>query len=75
MRRLGYGLFVFLLIVAGHFGSAQAPRKYPPLTDYMMPRDAEISMAKSAAPAKISDRATIKILTTSGFQDARATPS
>jgi hypothetical protein len=41
----------------------------------MMPRDAEISMAKSAAPAKISDRATIKILTTSGFQDARATPS
>jgi hypothetical protein len=35
-----------------------------------MPRDAEIAMARSAAPANISDRATIKVLTPSGFQAA-----
>jgi hypothetical protein len=46
--------------------------KYPPLTEYMMPRDAEIALARSAAPASISDRATIKVLTTSGYQVARA---
>jgi hypothetical protein len=34
----------------------------------MMPQDAEVNLAKSAAPANISDRATIKLLTTSGYQ-------
>jgi hypothetical protein len=33
-----------------------------------MPRDAEIQMARSAAPANISDRATIKVLTANGYQ-------
>jgi hypothetical protein len=45
--------------------------KYPPLSEYLMPRDAEMSLARSAAPANISDRATIKVLTTSGYQVAR----
>ena len=45
--------------------------KYPPLSQYMMPRDAEVALAKSAAPANISDRATIKVLTTSGYQVVR----
>ena len=44
--------------------------KYPPLSDYLMPRDAETALARSAAPGNISDRATIKVLTTSGFQVA-----
>ena len=44
--------------------------KYPPLSAYMMARDAEISLAKSAAPASISDHATIKVLTNSGFEVA-----
>ena len=44
--------------------------KYPPLSAYMMPRDAEIALAKSAAPASISDHATIKVLTNSGFEVA-----
>jgi len=35
-----------------------------------MPRDAEIALARSAAPASISDRATIKVLTPSGFEVA-----
>src|SRR5260370_7738003 len=42
--------------------------KSPPLSEYMMARDAEIALAKSAAPQAISDRATIRILTASGYQ-------
>jgi hypothetical protein len=43
---------------------------YPPLNQYLMPRDAEIALARSAAPAGISDRATIKVLTNSGYEVA-----
>ena len=46
---------------------AQSP-KYPPLSEYMMARDSEIALAKSAAPDNISGHATIKVLTASGFQ-------
>ena len=46
---------------------AQSP-KYPPLSEYMMARDVEIALAKSAAPDDISGRATIKVFTASGFQ-------
>src|SRR5215510_7499620 len=41
--------------------------KYPPLADYLMARDAEVALARSAAPANISNRATIKVLTQSGY--------
>jgi hypothetical protein len=37
----------------------------------MMPRDAEVALAKSAAPANISDRATLKVLAISGYRVAR----
>jgi hypothetical protein len=46
---------------------AQSP-KYPPLNEYLMARDVEIALAKSAAPDDISSRATIKVFTASGFQ-------
>jgi hypothetical protein len=36
-----------------------------------MPRDAEIALAASAAPASVSDQATVKVLTKSGFEVAR----
>src|SRR5258708_8250132 len=45
--------------------------KYPLLSEYMMARDAEIALAKSAAPESISGHATIKVLTASGFQIAQ----
>jgi hypothetical protein len=45
--------------------------QYPPMAEYLMPRDAEIALAKSAAPESISSRATIKVLTASGFSNAR----
>lgn len=48
---------------------AQGP-KYPPLGEYMMAREAEVALARSAAPEKISAHATVKILTTSGYKVA-----
>ena len=56
-------LFLMMAILAG-----QAGAQYPPLREYMMERDAEIALAKSAAPANISDRATVKVLTASGYE-------
>jgi hypothetical protein len=70
MRRLVFLTVLVPAIVAGSAVLAQAS-KYPPLTDYMMPRDAEAALARSAAPASISERATIKLLTASGYQVAR----
>jgi hypothetical protein len=43
---------------------------YPPLSEYLMPRDAEVALARSAAPPNISNGATIKVLTKSGFEVA-----
>jgi hypothetical protein len=42
--------------------------KYPPLSEYMMSPEAEVALAKSAAPEKVSARATVKILTPSGYK-------
>ena len=61
--------FVTLLLAASLDAAAiqaQAP-KYPPIEQYLMPRDAEIELAKSAAPPSVADHATIKVLTKSGF--------
>ncbi len=58
-----------LLLVGTQAASVRGQSaKYPPLSDYMMARDAEIALAKSAAPDNISGHATIKVLTASGFQ-------
>jgi hypothetical protein len=51
-------------------GSGSAQVKYPPLQDYMMSRDTEIALAKSAAPKSISELATIRVLTKAGFEVA-----
>jgi hypothetical protein len=66
---------VAFLALAGVFtirAHAQTPGQpasnHAPLSEYMMPREAEIALARSAAPPNISGRATIKVLTTSGFQ-------
>jgi hypothetical protein len=41
-----------------------------PLPQYLMARDAEISLARSAAPKSVSDAAEILVLTNTGFQTA-----
>ena len=69
MRKL-----TFLMVLLESVGTAAAwaqNSSYPPLKAYLMPRDAEVALAQSAAPANISSRATIKVLTPSGYQVAR----
>lgn len=62
-------LFVlFLLFVLGSASAQQ--RKYAPFSEYEMSRDAEIALARSAAPEKVSSHATIKVLTRRGYEDA-----
>ena len=51
--------------------SASQTRKYPPIEQYFMPQAEEIALAQSAAPANISGRATIKVLTKSGYEVAQ----
>jgi hypothetical protein len=48
----------------------QGQTQYPPLSEYLMPQDAEIALARSAAPPSVSDNATIKVFTESGFEVA-----
>jgi hypothetical protein len=63
--------FVFLLATQG---TAQSTKTlYPsmaPVPQYLMPRDGEISLARSAAPKSISGDAEILILTKDGYQTA-----
>src|SRR5258708_36981904 len=44
--------------------------KYPPLSEYMMTPEAEMALARSAAPENVSAHATVKILKASGFKVA-----
>ena len=64
--------WLFLLVIGLCVAGASAQEaKYPPLSEYMIARDAEIALAKSAAPDYVSDHATIKVFTASGFQTAQ----
>jgi hypothetical protein len=62
-------VFAFMLLLAG-LNTAAAwgqDSKYPPLSEYLMSADAEIALARSAAPNNVSARATVKILSASGY--------
>ena len=59
------GMIVITAVLAG-----PVTAQYPPFSEYLMTRDTEIALAKSAAPAAISGRATIKVLTKSGYEVA-----
>jgi hypothetical protein len=66
-----FSAMVSLMPVALNAQSGSAPRAYPPLYEYLMAREAEIAMARSAAPSNISDKAAIKVLSPSGYQVVR----
>jgi hypothetical protein len=70
MKKLTISLVFLIATLDTATLPAQSP-KYPPVSEYMMARDAEIALAKSAAPDNISGHATIKVLTASGFQAVR----
>src|SRR5262249_12771519 len=59
---------VLLVPATGQETSKSQTRTYSPIGEYLMRQTAEIALAKSAAPAGISDHATIKVLTSSGFK-------
>jgi hypothetical protein len=61
--------FVMVLLLTCAAAEAQSP-KYAPLSEYLMEANAEIALARSAAPDHISAPATVKILTPAGFKVA-----
>lgn len=62
-------LVPMLLVLLGASPAADQ-RAYPPLDAYLMPHDAEVALARSAAPPSIADHATVKVLTKTGFEVA-----
>ena len=69
MKHTTFGMVILLAVLSS--GAIHGESKYPPIGEYLMSRDAEIALAKTAAPANVSDRATIKILTKSGYEVGR----
>jgi hypothetical protein len=69
MKQLALVVIALVTTLPAGATRAQAPH-YPPLREYMMPRDSEIAMAKTAAPVNIAGRATIEVLTQSGYTRA-----
>jgi hypothetical protein len=66
-------LIVVLTSCAAAYGQAPPNNPYPtmaPVSKYLMPRAAEIEMARSAAPASISDSATVLVMTKTGYDTA-----
>ena len=69
MKKIVAGIVLLLV-------SMQAARvhgqnsKYPPLSEYMMTPEAEVALARSAAPENVSGHATVKILAASGYKVA-----
>jgi hypothetical protein len=62
-----------VLALAGSAAADPAKTAYPkmaPLEEYLMDRDAEIALAKSAAPAPIANDATVMVLTKKGYETA-----
>ena len=69
MRKIMAGLALLVLSMQAASVRAQSS-KYSPLSEYMMTPEAEITLARSAAPENVSAHATVKILTPSGFKVA-----
>ena len=67
MRRLPFALLLLATIAT----PLAAQGKYPPVDAYLMPRDAEIALARSAAPPALADHASVKVLTKTSFEIAQ----
>jgi hypothetical protein len=72
MKIVGTALVsVFALVASQELSAAQADySSMAPLAQYLMPLDAEIALARSAAPDSVSGHAEILVLTATGFQTA-----
>jgi len=72
MKIVGIALVSLFALVATQVISA-AQNDYPsiaPLAQYLMPHDAEMALARSAAPDSVSSHAEILVLSATGFQTA-----
>lgn len=69
MKSLTPRSFALIALLAG--SSSAQTTTYPPLASYLMPREAEVALVESAAPASITQHATIKVLASSGFEIVR----
>jgi hypothetical protein len=67
-------VFLTMNVLPNVIWEAQAQESpYPamaPLEQYLMPKDAEIALARSAAPASIADNATVMVLERQGYTTA-----
>ncbi|HKW90101.1 MAG TPA: hypothetical protein VJN21_15220 [Candidatus Acidoferrales bacterium] len=74
MVRIVAGILALLIFVpTGVNAQSDTNEKYPnmaPIDEYLMNRDAEIALARSAAPASISDGATVMVLGRQGYSTA-----
>ena len=66
-KRYQYPSLALLICLAVISAKAQQA-KYPPLSEYMMSQADEVALAKSAAPQSVSEHATIRVFTASGYQ-------
>ena len=68
MKQLGAAFGV--LFLSASVAQAAPYAAMAPVNQYMMDRNAEIALAKSAAPPSISDQATVMVLTPHGYETA-----
>src|SRR5579872_1136858 len=71
-RRVGACAAVIALgaLTALEAAAASGYERMAPLEQYLMSSDAEIALARSAAPAAISERATVLVLKSRGYETA-----
>ncbi len=65
------GFITLLALYTPAFGLAAQPNPYPtmaPIAKYMMPRAAEIAMARSAAPPSLSAHAGVMVMIRTGYE-------
>lgn len=73
MKTPAYGIAVTLLLLASQGIARNSQAGHPgmaPISQYLMPRAAEVSLARSAAPESISKDAEILVFTRAGYQRA-----
>jgi hypothetical protein len=73
MKAFGCGLVLALSFLSSASGAQTAEAATPsmaPVAQYLIPRDAEIALARSAAPNALAKDAEIQVFTKTGFQKA-----
>lgn len=67
VARILASFMVLIILRTGHAQSATPYAKIAPIEQYLMDRDSEIALARSAAPDAIAKNATVLVLTRHGF--------